>query len=132
MNILRFDLEYPFDIDGLAEAIAEETPHKTLAGAVSYRFEMPEGAYILTMWQGVLHNVIYQTPVLDGFDRLERNRTLFEHYGEGHEWTEVLDNGFGKRFHRADLKRFALWSYTMDFNTFGTMAFSQAETDSRR
>jgi hypothetical protein len=48
---------------------------------------------------------------------------LFAHYGDGQPYDEILDNGFGKTYRRADMQRYALWSYAMDFTTIGTMEF---------
>ena len=72
-----------------------------------------------------MHCVIYQAPLGDETAIESRNAGLFEHYGEGQEWDEILDNGFGKTYRREDMRRFALWSYAMDFVTFGTMEFHE-------
>jgi hypothetical protein len=79
----------------------------------------------VTEWRKAVHEVIFQTPARTRKQAAARNAALFDFYGEGHGWNEILDNGFGKTYRRADLQRFALWSYAMDFNTFGTMAFHE-------
>ena len=114
------DLEPPGDL-AAAEA------HEKLEGAVVRTYEIDDGRLLLTFWNGQLHEVIYQTPLDSEKDSLRPNKRLFEHYGEGQKWNEILDNGFGKVYRRADMQRFALWSYTMDFNTFGTMAFHEVK-----
>jgi hypothetical protein len=112
-----------------ADAIAKpgelvwEGPHEKVAGAYQCRYEIPEGYVILTTWQSKLHEVIYQTPADDEAASADRNAALFAHYGDGHPFNEVLDNGFGKTYRRADMQRYALWSYAMDFTTVGTMEF---------
>lgn len=105
--------------------IVWQGPHEKAEGAYERRFRIPEGHVILTTWQGHLHCVIYQTPLENEASIASRNARLFKHYGEGHDWNEVLDNGFGKIYRRADMQRFALWGYAMDFNTFGTMEFHE-------
>ena len=105
--------------------LVDSSPHEHAAGAVVHRFTVPEGFVLVTIWRDVVHEVIYQTPCEFEEDSKARDRRLFAHHGEGHEWREILDNGFGKTYRRADLERFALWSYAMDFTTFGTMAFHE-------
>ena len=99
--------------------------------AVSSRHNAERGAdescrnlgIILTTWQGKLHEVIYQTPAKDEDAAASRNAAQFVHYGDGHPFNEVLDNGFGKTYRRADMQRYALWSYAMYFTTVGMMDF---------
>jgi hypothetical protein len=100
-------------------------PDEETEGAYESRFQIPEGHVILTTWRGKLHCVIYQTPLGDETAIESRNAGLFEHYGDGQEWNEILDNGFGKTYRREDMQRFALWSYAMDFVRFGTMEFHE-------
>jgi hypothetical protein len=90
-------------------------------------FKIGGGNIIWTIWNGRLHEVISQTPFEHEEKAIARNQSLFEHYGEGHEFHEILDNGFGKTYRRADQQRYALWSYTMDFTTIGTMEFHQVK-----
>ena len=95
-----------------------------IAVAVCDYYEIPEGRIVLTIWKDQLHSVIYQTP-LDLADASKlRNAALFRHFGEGHGWREILDNGFGKTFRRLDMTRFALWSYARDYTTFGTLEYN--------
>ena len=100
-----------------------EGPHEKTAGAHQRRFEFPEDYVILTTWQGKLHEVSYQTPMHDEAASADRNAVLFAHYGDGQPFNEILDNGFGKTYRRADMQRYALWSYAMDITTIGTMEF---------
>ena len=100
-----------------------EGPDEKAKGARNLYFTLPEGRVILTIWRKKLHCVTYQTPARTEKAALQRNAFLFDRYGDGRAWTEVLDNGFGKSYWRADQEVFALWSYAMDFNTFGTKAF---------
>lgn len=108
--------------DDIGELVSEG-PHDEAKGATDSQFQIPEGHVILTIWRGKLHCIIYQTPLDNKKAIKKRNAELFKHYGEGQPWNEILDNGFGKTYRGEDMKRFALWSYAMDFNTFGTMAF---------
>lgn len=118
-----------FRLLGSADCIAEpgelvwEGPHEKAEGAYLRRYAIAEGHVIVTTWQGKLHEVIYQTPAEDGASAADRNATLFAHYGEGYGFNEVLDNGFGKTYRRADMQRYALWGYMMDYMTIGTMEF---------
>jgi hypothetical protein len=100
-----------------------EGPHEKAEGGYQRRYKIPEGHVILTTWKGKLHEVIYQTPADNEKASADRNVALFAHYGEGQAFNEVLDNGFGKTYRRADLLRYALWSYAMDYTTIGTMQF---------
>jgi hypothetical protein len=110
---------------GAPGELIETIAHEHAQGAVVRRYSVPEGAVLVTMWRGVVHEVIYQTPCETDEESAIRNDRLFVHYGEGQQWNEILDNGFGKTYRRADLERFALWSYVMDIVTFGTMAFHE-------
>jgi hypothetical protein len=103
-------------------------PHDEVDGAYLRRYEIPEGHVILTIWQGKLHEVIYQTPAEDEAASADRNASLFAHYGQGHQFNEILDNGFGKTYRRSDMQCYALWSYAMDFTTIGTMEFHDVES----
>ncbi len=103
--------------------LEEEGPHEKAPGAQDKCFKIQEGRIITTIWRKKLHCVIYQCPLENEKAIRARNTLLFAHYGEGLDWKEVLDNGFGKSYWRADKKLFALWSYAMDFNTFGTQDF---------
>ena len=105
----------------------ETTAHENADDAVTHTYAVPEGAVFVTIWQGLVHEVLYQTPCETEAESAARNRKLFAHYGEGLEWTEILDNGFGKTYRRNDGERYALWSYAMDFTTFGTMAFHEVK-----
>lgn len=100
-----------------------EKPHEKVEAALMQCFRVADGRVILTIWRQKLQEVIYQTPLKDETAIERRNAELFKHYGEGHDWREILDNGFGKTYRRTDMQRYALWSYAMDFNTFGTMEF---------
>jgi hypothetical protein len=102
-------------------------PHEKAPDAVVDSYLIDSGRILLTFWHGWLHEVVYQTPAKSESDASRRNDLLFEHYGQGRSWNEILDNGFGKTYRRVDLQRYALWSYTMDFTTFGTMEFHQVK-----
>lgn len=102
-------------------------PHEKAPDAVVDRYVVDGGRMLLTFWHARLHEVIYQTPAESEEDASRRNARLFAHYGQGDGWNEVLDNGFGKTYRRTDQQRYALWSYTMDFTTFGTMEFHQVK-----
>lgn len=118
-----FKLLAPMDDVDLPGLLVESEPHEKAAGALVRTYEIEAGCVLLTTWNGLLHEVIYQTPMESENESLRRNEMLFAHYGDGHGWNELLDNGFGKTYRRSDMQRFALWSYAMDFNTFGTMEF---------
>lgn len=124
MELPLFQLLSPWRFVECPGELIEEAPHKKAARAYDRCYEIAEGHCILTEWNGLLHCVIYQTPVEDEVVRASRNAMLFDHYGEGLDWRELVDNGFGKIYRRADMRRFALWSYYMDYNTFGTMEFN--------
>jgi hypothetical protein len=98
-------------------------PHDKADGAESFCYAIPAGQVILSVWRESLHEVIYQTPATNEQGAAARNKFLFQHYGDGIAFNEILDNGFGKTYRRADMQRFALWSYAMDFTTVGTMDF---------
>ncbi|MFJ6612611.1 hypothetical protein ACIQPT_20305 [Streptomyces sp. NPDC091289] len=102
-------------------------PHENAPDAAVDIYGVDCGRLLLTLWRGRLHEVIYQTPAESGEDAARRNDRLFAHYGQGEGWNEILDNGFGKTYRGADQRRYALWSYVMDFMTFGTMEFHQVK-----
>lgn len=120
-----FKLLTPIDAVNPAGILVESAPHENATGATVQVYEIDAGRVLLTAWNGLLHEVIYQTPMEFEDESLRRNESLFKHYGEGLIWNELLDNGFGKTFRRADMQRYALWSYAMDYNTFGTMEFHE-------
>ncbi len=123
MTIPRLQLETPIaDLPSFGTLVWER-PHEKAVGVVQRQYEIPEGNIILADWAGTLHEVIYQTPLEDDKLVADRNAMLFAQHADGSSWDEILDNGFGKTYRRSDMMRFALWSYAMDFNTFGTMAF---------
>ncbi|MFI7006443.1 hypothetical protein [Streptomyces sp. NPDC050145] len=101
--------------------------HEKAPDAVVDTYVIDGGRLLLTLWRGRLHEVIYQTPAESWEEASRRNDRLFAHYGQGGGWTEILDNGFGKTYRRADQRRYALWSYMMDVTTFGTMDFHQVK-----
>jgi hypothetical protein len=119
-----FELLTPVDeLDVRGELLSDAADEK-IAGGIVKKYGIPEGTLIMTVWNGRLHEVIYQTPrrTPDGIVR-DRNEWLFKHYGDGHAWREIVDNGFGKVYDRVDGERYALWSYMMDISTFGTKEF---------
>jgi hypothetical protein len=115
-------LEHSSIVVGPGELVGEAA-HEKAAGAYMLKYSIPDGYVIFTIWQDRLHEVIYQTPAEDERTALGRNAVLFKHYGEGHAFNEVLDNGFGKTYRRADMKMYALWGYMMDIMTIGSMEF---------
>jgi hypothetical protein len=123
MTIPRLQLETPIADLPVVGMLVWERPHEKADGVIQRQYEIPEGNIILADWHGVLHEIIYQTPCEDSRSIAERNERLFAVHADGYTWNEILDNGFGKTYRRSDMMRFALWSYAMDFNTFGTMAF---------
>jgi hypothetical protein len=125
MALPLFTLFAPSKTLVLSGELLWQEPHEKAKRAQDRCFQIDEGRVILTTWKGALHCVIYQTPLEDETAIDSRNAELFDHYGDGMAWNEILDNGFGKTYRREDMERFALWSYTMDYNTFGTMAFHE-------
>jgi len=125
MGLPLYTLLHAADTLAVPGELVWEGPHEKAKGAHNRRFQIPEGHVILTTWRGRLHCIIYQTPLKDDAAIESRNTLLFEHFGDGQRWNEILDNGFGKTYRRADMQRFALWSYAMDFSTFGTMEFHE-------
>ncbi|NEB36547.1 hypothetical protein [Streptomyces sp. SID14515] len=107
--------------------LTSSSPHENAPGAVVNTYAVDGGRLLLTLWRGRLHEVTYQTPAESGEDAARRNDRLFAHYGQGEGWNEILDNGFGKTYRGAGQRRYALWSYVMDFMTFGTMEFHQVK-----
>jgi len=123
VSLPLFELLEPSDTVSAPGELIWEGPHEKAAEAHQKRYEIPEGHVILTTWQGKLHEVIYQTPLEDETASAHRNASLFDHYGDGNDFNEILDNGFGKTYRRSDMERYALWSYAMDYTTVGTMEF---------
>jgi len=103
--------------------LLDEAEDEKIVGATVRTYSIAEGQLVLTEWNGRLHEVIYQTPRDTAGEVQDRNEQLFIHYGGGQAWREILDNGFGKTYRSVDMERYALWSYVMDFSTFGTMQF---------
>lgn len=104
--------------------VAKE-PCADVEGAETYTYKIEEGTILLTIFDGLLHEVIYQTPKKWPWSRRKKNKYLFSSYCSKSGWEERLDNGFGKIYRSNDGEMYALWSYAMDFNTFGTMAFHE-------
>src|SRR6185295_12032129 len=127
MALPMFALLAPASLIPECGTLLEEKEHDRVKAASVRRLAIPEGTLLLTIWRGRLHEVIYQTPVGDDEAIKNRNALLFDAYGDGQVWNEILDNGFGKTYRRADMKLYALWSYAKDFNTFGSMDFHEVE-----
>ena len=112
----------PNDINGTFIGVS---PHENAQGAIVHTYKIKEGNILLTVLDGVLHEVIYQTPKIFLLSKKNKNKHLFNSYSPNSGWKETLDNGFGKTYRSNDGEMYALWSYTMDFNTFGTMQFHE-------
>jgi hypothetical protein len=123
MSLPLFLLLDPVDGPVPLGELVWDGPHEKAEGAYQRRYEIADGHVILTTWHGKLHEIIYQTPADDEAGSASRNEELFAHYGDGHEFNEILDNGFGKTYRRADMERYAPWSYAMDYTIVGTMEF---------
>ena len=65
--------EVTIDVPG---AIVGERYHEKEANTYEWKIEIPEGYVIPTVWQGKLHEVIYQTPAKDERTAAERNAAL--------------------------------------------------------
>lgn len=107
--------------------LERSSPHENVPDTVVDWYMVDGGRILVTFWCSRLHEVVYQTPAVTEQDALRRNDRLFAHYAQGWSWNEVLDNGFGKTYRRTDLRGYALWSYAMDFMTFGTMEFHRTK-----
>jgi hypothetical protein len=115
MNLPLFRMLDPAEELTLSGELVGEGPHEKAEGAHQRWYEIAEGHVIITMWP--------RQAARGHLPDTRRRRELFAHYGEGHEFDEVLDDGFGKTYRWADMERYALWSYVMDYTTFGTMEF---------
>ena len=120
-----FNIGKEFDEQKVPGTLIETASYDKVNNAVVYRFKIDEGQVLLTVIAGILHEVVYQTPKLFPWSRKKKNKFLLSRYCEIAGWREILDNGFGKTYQSNDGEMCALWSYTMDFNTFGTMAFHE-------
>jgi hypothetical protein len=107
------------DFDGKGEIEMDEKIKECYNVVV----ENPNGRVLIVVWKNEIHELIYQMPCRTKWGSRKRNTKLFNHYGEGFQFVEVLDNGFGKSYWREDKNLFALWSYAMDFTTIGTAEF---------
>lgn len=105
--------------------LVASAPHSTAEGGITHVYDVPEGRIVVTVWKGVVHEVIYQTPRRLAERPTAPDPALFERYGEGMEWIEIDDNGLGKIYRRADQTRYAWWAYVRDVTTFGTMDFHE-------
>jgi hypothetical protein len=105
--------------------------HEKVAEATTSSYETEYGTILVTVWNNCIHEVIYQMPLYSKAAVARRNAQLFCFYSDDKKWNKVLDNGFGITYRRADMERYALYSYAMDINTFGTMGFHEAEYGSR-
>lgn len=123
LGLPLFSLGAPDDSLPVPGKLVWEGPHEKAKGAFQRKYAIPQGHVTLTTWQGKLQEVVYHAPAENDQASVTRNAALFEHYGEGHAFNEVLDNGFGMSYQRADKQRYALWGYTGDFITIGTMDF---------
>lgn len=123
MKLQIFDIGGTFDPATVSGQLLESNPHEKAPGATTHKYETTEGNILLTEMDGILHEVSYQTPKLLPWRRRKKNRFLFSGYSPEVDWEEVLDNDFGKSYRSKDDRLFALWSYVMDYNTFGTMEF---------
>ncbi len=105
--------------------------HEKVAESTTSTYETESGNIIVSVWNNYIHEVIYQMPLHSKAAVGRRNAQLFHFYSDGKKWNKVLDNGFGITYRRADMARYALYSYAMDINTFGTMDVHEAQYGSR-
>lgn len=122
-----FKIGEKFEEGQIGGSQIEKTPHEKAEGAEVYTYEYPQGNILFTVRDGTLHEVIYQTPKLMPWSKKKKNRHLFSSYCSDSGWNEILDNGFGKTYRSNNGEMYALWSYAMDYNTFGTMEFHDAK-----
>ena len=122
-----FNIGGKFDEDQISGSLIEKKPHERSVGSEVYVYEIPQGNILLTVKDGILHEAIYQTPKLMPWSKKRKNHYLFSSYCCDSGWNEVFDNGFGKTYRSNNGQMYALWSYSMDFNTFGTMEFHDAK-----
>ncbi|MBY0418007.1 MAG: hypothetical protein K2W88_08115 [Pararheinheimera sp.] len=115
-----FDLGDKFLPESLAGFTFKEAPHGKIAGATVYTVEVMAGDILLITFGEVLHEIVYQTPSWFPWTRKRKLRKLFKSYSNGHDWAELMDNGFGKVFRRSDKMVGALTSRLMDYTTFHT------------
>ncbi|MEZ9369309.1 hypothetical protein AB4140_10860 [Shewanella sp. 10N.286.51.B2] len=115
-----FELGSKFEPQILESYEFTEAPHEKVKGAVVYTLEVGTGDTLLTVYEGLLHEVIYQNPSWFPWTRKRKLRHLFNSYSSNLSWVEFMDNGFGKVFDREDKELYALTSRAMDYTTFGT------------
>jgi len=108
-----------------------KTLHEELDAAEVLLYRVPEGKILVTIWNGVAHEVIYQTPKQLPWSRWLRNRELFRFYGNGLKWKEDWPIEFGFSKQRTDGKLRVLYSRLQDFMTFRTMLFNQTLADAK-
>ena len=120
-----FKLGKKIDTHTVGGRLISQEQHEKVENAITFTIEINEGEILLTLVDGVLSQVIYQTPKLFPWSKKKKTRQLLEAYAGTSSWVEVLDNGFGKTYRRDDETMVALWSYVMDFNTFHTQEFHQ-------
>ena len=115
-----FILGDEFNLKTLDGYVYEEKPHEKVDGAVVYKLEVGSGDVLLTIFNGFMHEIIYQTPSWFPWTRRKKNAYLFNSYSGGLRWVEFMDNGFGKVYDREDKKLYALTARILDYTTFGT------------
>jgi len=96
-------------------------------GATDYFYDVESGRLMVTTWNGLVHRVIYQTPLREDLAlQEEKNRRFLEEYAGGLGWDENTDREEGILYERSDGEVFAFWNREVDYMTVGTTEFREA------
>ena len=110
---------------------ASETLEEYVPEAVVRKFRVEGGFLLVTLWKGVVHEVIYQTPKRFFWSRRKLRGDLLRYYGDGQNWAEDWPVDFGESRKREDGRVRTLYSNLMDFATFVTVEFDKHRSEIR-
>lgn len=100
-----------------------QTMDDVVSVAVVRKYRIDNGYILVTIWNDLVHEVIYQTPLPFFWSRWNRNRTLLNFYGDGRKWAEDWPVDFGKSRKTDDGTVRCLYGKMMDYISFMTVEF---------
>ena len=98
-----------------------------VAGADDHLFAVDGGRLLVTVWNGTIHRVIYQTPARnDEALQRARNQRILDAYADGATWDRGTEMEGAILYQRSDGQAFALWALEADYLTVGTSDYRNA------
>ena len=98
-----------------------------VVGADDHLIPVEGGRIVVTVWNGAIQRVIYQTPIRND-DTLQqyKNDRILSAYTEDGSWDQGTEEESGTLYQRSDGGAFAFWTREMDYLIVETAEFRNA------